>query len=109
MEYGLRVTGKVALSYPNLLTVLILVLMEYGLRGHEDDHERRDAQLVLILVLMEYGLREERQLVRYPQGHPQVLILVLMEYGLRDGNTYAPVEGEIWVLILVLMEYGLRG
>ena len=57
MEYGLRVTGKVALSYPNLLTVLILVLMEYGLRGHEDDHERRDAQLVLILVLMEYGLR----------------------------------------------------
>ena len=31
--------------------------MEYGLRGHEDDHERRDAQLVLNLVLMEYGLR----------------------------------------------------
>ena len=31
--------GKVALSYPNLLTVLILVLMEYGLRDVKEKIE----------------------------------------------------------------------
>ena len=38
------------------LTVLNLVLMEYGLRGHLGGLRTSQGQ-VLILVLMEYGLR----------------------------------------------------
>ena len=61
---------------------------------------------VLILVLMEYGLRGDGDRSPILQ-HPYVLILVLMEYGLRAG--YASPEGNASynVLILVLMEYGL--
>ena len=58
--------------------------MEYGLRAFEGlDIPAREA-LVLILVLMEYGLRETLR-VRL-DGHYYVLILVLMEYGLRGSN-----------------------
>ena len=40
----------------SLWAVLILVLMEYGLREHFFVTEK-EAAIVLILVLMEYGLR----------------------------------------------------
>ncbi len=63
--------------------------------------------LVLILVLMEYGLRVGGQTAVKGECNG-VLILVLMEYGLRVGGQTA-VKGECnGVLILVLMEYGLR-
>ena len=60
---------------------------------------------VLILVLMEYGLRGKMAVLE--ERLESVLILVLMEYGLRAG--YASPEGNASynVLILVLMEYGL--
>ena len=49
----------------------------------EEEYDQLSNQAsVLILVLMEYGLRE----LLVPQQHPReyvVLILVLMEYGLR--------------------------
>ena len=60
---------------------------------------------VLILILLEYGLRHGK-----PYGKVvgvQVLILILLEYGLRpqikgDMNPFDAV------LILILLEYGLR-
>ena len=58
---------------------------------------------VLILVLMEYGLGHVSNLLLFLW----VLILVLMEYGLGQpgrGSRQAPADD---VLILVLMEYGL--
>ena len=59
---------------------------------------------VLILVLMEYGLRQYMPL--FNELEVNVLILVLMEYGLRLlENLFKPL---FIVLILVLMEYGLR-
>ena len=61
---------------------------------------------VLILVLMEYGLRV--RYVQRPHHTPSVLILVLMEYGLRVPLLAAPMLPFLGVLILVLMEYGLR-
>ena len=60
---------------------------------------------VLILVLMEYGLR--RAIGENLRTMEEVLILVLMEYGLRQFNVVSGNRAEE-VLILVLMEYGLR-
>ena len=62
------------------------------------------AHVVLILVLMEYGLRLIKARFVYRLG--RVLILVLMEYGLRRKHQYRRIGFS--VLILVLMEYGLR-
>ena len=78
MEYGLRRRLWILLAILNY--VLILVLMEYGLRLVCKDVIGRDV-VVLILVLMEYGLR----LYPLPVFNilVVVLILVLMEYGLR--------------------------
>ena len=39
-------------------TVLILVLMEYGLRAYDSNGSCTGLREVLILVLMEYGLRD---------------------------------------------------
>ena len=79
--------------------------MEYGLRHYLRSTRRKNTK-VLILVLMEYGLRlADAQIVRYPSNH--VLILVLMEYGLRL-SLQSPPKYVVAVLILVLMEYGLR-
>ena len=39
--------------------VLILVVMEYGLRQHSHQLKRQKKPSVLILVVMEYGLRHE--------------------------------------------------
>ena len=66
------------------VTVLILVLMEYGLREVVKTTSTYDNSVVLILVLMEYGLRVLT--THDPSLAPDVLILVLMEYGLRGSN-----------------------
>ena len=63
---------------------------------------------VLILVLMEYGLREIVELLNTAVKRA-VLILVLMEYGLRANCRFNIYKTKAYVLILVLMEYGLRG
>ena len=80
--------------------------MEYGLRDPQACLYKILASAVLILVLMEYGLRARRHTLNYRTT--LVLILVLMEYGLRAPIIS---DSEQWgiVLILVLMEYGLRG
>ena len=57
MEYGLR---DIEMCREDRLSrVLILVLMEYGLRGLVMDNITSSGTLVLILVLMEYGLRAQ--------------------------------------------------
>ena len=55
MEYGLRDQRQ---REPLTIMVLILVLMEYGLRGYSEVLSLYAPQIVSILVLMEYGLRE---------------------------------------------------
>ena len=97
---------------------------------HTEVHGRYAPYLVLILILLEYGLRLSR-LMTYSQCHKGlnpysigiwsatnrnadnharncVLILILLEYGLRR-----PRSGKLFfsygaVLILILLEYGLR-
>ena len=86
-------------------SVLILVVMEYGLRPILSWRIAKKS-LVLILVVMEYGLRRckqpsEREINR------EVLILVVMEYGLRPLLKHILTIRDT-VLILVVMEYGLR-
>ena len=61
MEYGLRVLLKVIPWMENQFLVLILVLMEYGLRDRQPSPVEVTPTEVLILVLMEYGLRGYRQ------------------------------------------------
>ena len=63
-----------------IATVLILVLMEYGL-WQKTCKAYDKVGKVLILVLMEYGLWPFR-VVTITTAHSRVLILVLMEYGL---------------------------
>ena len=109
--------------------VLILILLEYGLRRNKcsifDVFPR-----VLILILLEYGLRQfvptvtlnwKLSLNPYSTGIwsatdkesnlyailCEVLILILLEYGLRPGRR-RPASFEQRVLILILLEYGLR-
>ena len=53
------------------LSVLILVLMEYGLGPVPADLQRAHQRLVFILVLMEYGLEDESRIV----GHFWNLLL----------------------------------
>ena len=65
-----------------LRAVLILVLMEDGLREYWKSICEDFAKKVLILVLMEDGLRDIEEDTEEPYD---VLILVLMEDGLRDG------------------------
>ncbi len=67
--------------------------------------QKRRNQRVLILVLMEYALRG----IHYEsnKGHFSVLILVLMEYALRGVKALIERHAAV-VLILVLMEYALR-
>ena len=58
MEYGLGLSTKQLESL--LETVLILVVMEYGL-GHRGICSRHAGCGVLILVVMEYGLGLHRR------------------------------------------------
>ena len=128
MEYGLRADRGAPAERD--VRVLILVLMEYGLRERTPAVPvcRRSCLnpcfngiwsarptltmmvvwgvSVLILVLMEYGLREVVKTTS-TYDNSVVLILVLMEYGLRVLTTHDPSLAPD-VLILVLMEYGLR-
>ena len=110
--------------------VLILILLEYGLRLQKVEKNASIAYQVLILILLEYGLR---LLTLKEQGiHWVVLILILLEYGLRPSflitiqswqQRLNPYSIGIWsatvrrttarlgltsVLILILLEYGLR-
>ena len=49
---------------PEYSIVLILVLMEYGLRQRHTSWRSEAIRQVLILVLMEYGLRQIEKLQR---------------------------------------------
>ena len=60
---------------------------------------------VLILILLEYGLRQQDAVSSATVV--AVLILILLEYGLRRGQKGRSVLLRM-VLILILLEYGLR-
>ena len=63
------------------------------------------AWVVLILILLEYGLRH---IVTVQIKHSMlVLILILLEYGLRQQDAVSSAT-VVAVLILILLEYGLR-
>ena len=64
------------------IAVLILVVLEYGLRL-QFNMVNGSVYRVLILVVMEYGLRLLPLLLLYILLSANVLILVVMEYGLR--------------------------
>ena len=69
--------------------VLILILLEYGLR-HVDTHYLYVWNIVLILILLEYGLRPLANALRV-RTHT-VLILILLEYGLRHVGQIVTVD-----------------
>ena len=86
--------------------VLILILLEYGLRRLPTQTESSSSMMVLILILLEYGLR-----------------LFLRKSGRFGKARLNPYSTGIWsatllylllttkmriVLILILLEYGLR-
>ena len=54
-------------------------------------YQQKMNKVVLILILLEYGLRPMAQRMGHPFG--KVLILILLEYGLRhkEGKPYAKV------------------
>ncbi len=60
---------------------------------------------VLILILLEYGLRQVVHEIA--EIFVNVLILILLEYGLRPKYGKVGSLGRT-VLILILLEYGLR-
>ncbi len=94
------------LDYPTIEMeiVLILVLMEYALRGYST---RTKEVFMLCLNPCFNGICSARSLTIYKMRTFIVLILVLMEYALRvDMEDYKTQW--INVLILVLMEYALR-
>ena len=80
--------------------------MEYGLRDHRNEGLLVERPCVLILVLMEYGLRELR--VRF--GGYSLLSLNPCFNGIWSARvsctSITRIDSD--VLILVLMEYGLR-
>ena len=84
--------------------VLILVLVEDGLRGNLMTR-RTSPTLVLILVLVEDGFRAA---ILRGAKIELVLILVLVEDGLRATNCWRSSQKRAEVLILVLVEDGLR-
>ena len=84
--------------------VLILILLEYGLRLNSIGL-RAIVIPVLILILLEYGLRRFDLLVK--DKKTGVLILILLEYGLRLHGVHLVAYNGV-VLILILLEYGLR-
>ena len=55
MEYGLRQDGVVTIG--SFSKVLILILLEYGLRQNRKINHGKERGKVLILILLEYGLR----------------------------------------------------
>ena len=60
LEYGLRLKIPVSIDVKN--SVLILILLEYGLRRVETG-TRNKMHNVLILILLEYGLRRMGQVL----------------------------------------------
>ena len=61
-------------------SVLILIVMEHGLRPTDTAAVEPDA-IVLILIVMEHGLRQGRICSLWRDK--KVLILIVMEHGLR--------------------------
>ena len=112
--------------------VLILILMEYALRGEAGSSLRPCNHLVLILILMEYALRVNsnstqlcknyKSLNPYSNGicstrsvsvYVRSMPISLNPYSngicsTRDLHS-ADRSSTIVVLILILMEYALRG
>ena len=85
--------------------VLILVVMEDGLRREILHRKKTCGKAVLILVVMEDGLRPKEETTE----RISVLILVVMEDGLRLPRFERRVQRVyVRVLILVVMEDGLR-
>ena len=89
--------------------VLILVLVEDGLRVVWQTQSQTSLWNVLILVLVEDGLRVPDKHQFYFEIFEKVLILVLVEDGLRVFLNYESDCCYRRVLILVLVEDGLRG
>ena len=120
--------GIVLTHLSSVEVVLILILLEYGLR-QEIKRAEKQGDVVLILILLEYGLRHIRNQTKrrvhyslnpYSIGiwsatflhkvsimEKKVLILILLEYGLRQNKTALSARTRL-VLILILLEYGLR-
>ena len=106
MEYGLRPNPYLPTGVSKI--VLILILLEYGLRPgavsvkgipqnrlnpysigiwsatHQRVFQRTLCSPVLILILLEYGLR--RNSSQSDSNACRVLILILLEYGLRQAD-----------------------
>ena len=82
--------------------VLILVVMEYGLRL---THNPYAPTILCCLNPCCNGIWSQSANIK-PKHMNNVLILVVMEYGLRPYFKYYHVT--YVVLILVVMEYGLR-
>ncbi len=97
--------GYTFIIFVGVLLVLILVLVEDGLRDNTPFGYTIDLR-VLILVLVEDGLRGLIRLVF--EKEKLVLILVLVEDGLREGDCWIYKNAHVSVLILVLVEDGLR-
>ena len=77
-------TPKMNGKYPQK-KVLILVLVEDGLRDQQLNNLKNNRDIVLILVLVEDGLRALEHFFYDAMGDT-VLILVLVEDGLRGQN-----------------------
>ena len=108
MEDGLRAFNTVNDYVIEISNVLILVVMEDGLRDREHKLYEDIIKFVLILVVMEDGLRGGH-CKDIQAGEPDVLILVVMEDGLREMVKKLLADLHDGVLILVVMEDGLRG
>ena len=73
-------------TYSHMEWVLILILLEYGLRQYQHLNKKMNKE-VLILILLEYGLRPSANVRKITVA--LVLILILLEYGLRLSSVIA--------------------
>ena len=114
-----------------MITVLILIVVEYGLGVFKGRRISGKKLYVLILIVVEYGLGENIYYIKLPEN-VYVLILIVVEYGLGGLADTArqktakcslnPYCSGIWsrssrrkaeayqldfVLILIVVEYGL--
>ena len=89
-----------------MVAVLILILLEYGLRHYNKNHvTRRYGRLNPYSI----GIWSATQLECVQRSRLcVVLILILLEYGLRHNQGEQRINTSDVVLILILLEYGLR-
>ena len=88
----------------NILLVLILILLEYGLRHLQPAHNSAGWFCLNPYSIGIWSATCQIAVLRVFAG---VLILILLEYGLRHDNLLLYQRKKI-VLILILLEYGLR-